>query len=162
MLARNIDVGGAMNAVREMEDRFNHNFNYPWVFLNDEPFSDEFKQYVVGPLSENLCSSSDTHQSRVSNLVSGPAHFGQVPEEHWHQPPWIDETKAEEERRKMIMEGIPYSDSVSCGFSLFLFFLWVFLIMGRMHPDIAICADSTLGCDMPLLVLPSRIRTDGA
>lgn len=52
MLARNVDVEGAVDAVRELEDRFNRNFNYPWVFLNDEPFSDEFKRCVVGPLSE--------------------------------------------------------------------------------------------------------------
>ena len=119
MLARNGDVEGAVNAVREMEDRFNGKFNYPWVFLNDVPFSDEFKRCVVGLLSECVCT-SDTHRSRVSNLVSGPAHFGQVPEEHWHQPPWINETKATEERSKMIMAGIPYSDSISCGLPLFL------------------------------------------
>jgi len=107
MLARNSDVEGAVNAVREMEDRFNHNFNYPWVFLNDQPFTDDFKR-------------------RVSNLVSGPAHFGQVPEEHWHQPPWIDETKATAERNKMIMAGIPYGESISyrnmCRFNSGFFF----------------------------------------
>jgi alpha 1,2-mannosyltransferase len=51
MLARNSDIEGAVNAVREMEDRFNRNFNYPWVFLNDEPFSDEFKRCVLFGLS---------------------------------------------------------------------------------------------------------------
>lgn len=49
MLARNVDVEGAVNAVREMEDRFNRNFNYPWVFLNDVPFSDDFKRCVCWP-----------------------------------------------------------------------------------------------------------------
>jgi alpha 1,2-mannosyltransferase len=44
MLARNVDIEGAVDAVRELEDRFNRNFNYPWVFLNDEPFSDDFKR----------------------------------------------------------------------------------------------------------------------
>ena len=113
----------------------------------------------VGPLSECICT-SDTHQSRVSNLVSGPAHFGQVPEEHWHQPPWINETKATEERSKMIMAGVPYSDSISCGFPLFLSCTSVSLIIGRMHPDIAICVDSTPGCDPPPLIRPTRIRAD--
>lgn len=107
MLARNVDVEGAVDAVRKLEDRFNRNFNYPWVFLNDEPFSDDFKR-------------------RVSNVVSGPAHFGQIPEEHWHQPPWIDEAKATEERRKMIMAGVPYSESISyrnmCRFNSGFFF----------------------------------------
>ena len=95
-----------------------------------------------------------THQSRVSNLVSGPAHFGQVPEDHWHQPPWINETKATEERWKMIMDGVPYSDSISCGFPLSLSLMWAFLMMGRMRPDIAICVGSIPGCDLPLSFAP--------
>jgi alpha 1,2-mannosyltransferase len=49
MLARNSDVENVVKAVRAMEDRFNRNFNYPWVFLNDEPFSDDFERCVVGP-----------------------------------------------------------------------------------------------------------------
>jgi Glycolipid 2-alpha-mannosyltransferase len=32
--------------VREMEDRFNHKHGYPWVFLNEQPFSDDFKRCV--------------------------------------------------------------------------------------------------------------------
>lgn len=52
MLARNVDVEGAVDAVRKLEDRFNRNFNYPWVFLNDEPFSDDFKRWVVRLISE--------------------------------------------------------------------------------------------------------------
>lgn len=60
MLARSQDVEDAVNAVRAMEDRFNRNHNYPWVFLNDQPFSDEFIMCVVpshfNPLPEyELC-----------------------------------------------------------------------------------------------------------
>ena len=43
MLARNSDVDGAVNSVREVEDKFNRKYGYPWVFLNEEPFSDDFK-----------------------------------------------------------------------------------------------------------------------
>ena len=28
--------------MREVEDRFNKRFGYPWVFVNDEPFTDEY------------------------------------------------------------------------------------------------------------------------
>ena len=28
------------------EDRFNKKYNYPYVFLNEEPFSEQFKQCV--------------------------------------------------------------------------------------------------------------------
>jgi len=37
------DIKGAVQSVRELEDRFNHMYHYPWIFLNDKPFSDEFK-----------------------------------------------------------------------------------------------------------------------
>ena len=52
-----------------------------------------------------------TH-SRVSNLASGHVHFGQIPEEHWYQPDWINETFAEDERGKMVAENVIYGGSV--------------------------------------------------
>ena len=51
MLARNSDVDDAVRAVRGLEDRFNHKYHYPWVFLNEQPFSDDFKRYVPRPRS---------------------------------------------------------------------------------------------------------------
>jgi alpha 1,2-mannosyltransferase len=50
MLARNSDLDGAVQAVRELEDRFNRKHNYPWVFLNEEPFSDDFKRCALPQL----------------------------------------------------------------------------------------------------------------
>jgi alpha 1,2-mannosyltransferase len=47
MLARNSDLDGVISSVEQLESKFNHKFNYPWVFLNDEPFSFEFKRYTV-------------------------------------------------------------------------------------------------------------------
>ena len=44
MLARNSELETAANSVRELEERFNRQFRYPWVFLNEMPFSEEFKQ----------------------------------------------------------------------------------------------------------------------
>ena len=32
--------------MREVEDRFNKRFGYPWVFVNDEPFTDEFDPQI--------------------------------------------------------------------------------------------------------------------
>lgn len=31
------------NSMRNVEARFNKKFGYPWVFMNDEPFDEEFK-----------------------------------------------------------------------------------------------------------------------
>ena len=124
MLARNSDADDAVRAVRELEDRFNHKYRYPWVFLNEQPFSDDFKRYVpftpVFRVPDCLIHAHTHTYSRVLNVISGPVHFGQVPEEHWYQPSWINETKAEEERKKMEEEGVIYGGSLSCGVLLFL------------------------------------------
>jgi hypothetical protein len=44
MLARNGDMDAAARSIRELEDRFNRKYQYPYVFLSEEEFSDEFKQ----------------------------------------------------------------------------------------------------------------------
>ncbi|KIL57865.1 glycosyltransferase family 15 protein, partial [Amanita muscaria Koide BX008] len=44
ILARNSNLDGAVRSVREIEDRFNQYYMYPYVFLNEEPFTDEFKK----------------------------------------------------------------------------------------------------------------------
>ena len=33
--------------MREVEDRFNKRFGYPWVFVNDEPFTDEYGSFWI-------------------------------------------------------------------------------------------------------------------
>ena len=47
MLARNSDLEGVVQSVRSMEDRFNRKYKYPWVILNEEPFTADFIQFVV-------------------------------------------------------------------------------------------------------------------
>jgi alpha 1,2-mannosyltransferase len=93
MLARNSDAESALRSVRELEDRFNHQFHYPWVFLNEEPFSEEFK-------------------TRVGNVVSGPTSFEQIPHDDWFQPAWIDEEKAKAGRDKMVQDNIIYGGKI--------------------------------------------------
>ncbi|KAH9930444.1 glycosyltransferase family 15 protein [Epithele typhae] len=43
MLARNSDLEMALRSVRRLEDRFNSHARYPWTFMNEEPFTKEFK-----------------------------------------------------------------------------------------------------------------------
>ena len=50
MLARNSDVNSAVLTIKDLEDRFNSKYNYPWVFLNEQPFSDDFKRYAAHSL----------------------------------------------------------------------------------------------------------------
>jgi len=44
MLARNSELEGAVSSVKQLEEKFNRRYHYPWVLLNDEPFTEEFKQ----------------------------------------------------------------------------------------------------------------------
>ena len=46
MLCRNEEVDGAVKSIRELEDRFNHKYHYPWVFLNEVEFTEDFKRCV--------------------------------------------------------------------------------------------------------------------
>ncbi|KAI0249097.1 glycosyltransferase family 15 protein [Lactifluus subvellereus] len=130
MLARNSEVDDAVHSVRSMEDRFNRKYRYPWVFLNEQPFSDEFKR-------------------RVSIIASGPVHFGKISDEHWYQPSWINETKAQEEREKMVEENVPYGGSLSyrnmCRFNSGFFFrhplLQDFRYYWRVEPNVHFYCD---------------------
>lgn len=45
-LCRNNDVEGAVDSIQQMESRFNKKYKYPWVLLNEEPFTPQFKKLV--------------------------------------------------------------------------------------------------------------------
>lgn len=44
ILARNTDLQGVIGSIREIEDRFNRQYNYPYVLLNEEEFTEDFKR----------------------------------------------------------------------------------------------------------------------
>lgn len=67
VLARNSEIDGVILSMRSLERHFNQWFNYPWVFLNDEPFNEEFK-------------------TRVLEVASGRAKFGVIPPSKWKFP----------------------------------------------------------------------------
>lgn len=43
-LVRNSELPGMLASMRQFEASFNARFGYPWVFFNDEPFTEEFKE----------------------------------------------------------------------------------------------------------------------
>lgn len=125
MLARNNELEKAMQSVRELEEKFNHQFGYPWVFLNNMPFSQEFKE-------------------KMSAIVSGPVTFALTPPHHWYQPGWIDEEKASASRDQMVADDIIYAGSVSyrnmCRFNSGFFYrhpvLQQYKWYWRVEPDV--------------------------
>lgn len=130
MLARNSDLNGVISSVEQLEARFNRKFNYPWVFLNDVPFTTDFKR-------------------RVSVLTDADVSFGVIPRENWVQPDWIDEGQAQEGRNKLVRQGVIYGGSVSyrnmCRFNSGFFFrhelLTPYKWYWRVEPDVRYYCD---------------------
>ncbi|PVV02484.1 hypothetical protein BB560_001929 [Smittium megazygosporum] len=74
-LVRNSDLSEMRSTIRELEDRFNYKYGYPYIFLNDVPFTDEFKE-------------------GVTVLTKANVSFGILDSESWGYPEWIDQEKA--------------------------------------------------------------------
>jgi len=45
-LVRNSELDDMISSMRDLERTWNRKFNYPWLFLNDEEFTDEFKRRI--------------------------------------------------------------------------------------------------------------------
>ncbi|KAJ2712311.1 hypothetical protein H4R19_002821 [Coemansia spiralis] len=130
VLARNSDWRALRQSMQQMEDRFNHRFNYPYVFLNDEPFSDEFK-------------------NMTQSMTSARVYYGQIPAAQWSYPEWIDRDKAARRRKEMHEQGVMYGGSESyrhmCRFESGLFFrhplLAQFDYYWRLEPGVEYMCD---------------------
>jgi alpha 1,2-mannosyltransferase len=55
ILCRNSDLDTTIRSIREIEDRFNRKYRYPYVLLNEVPFTEEFKKSVLAVSSMALC-----------------------------------------------------------------------------------------------------------
>lgn len=87
-LVRNSELPGMMQSIRQLEYRFNSKYQYPWIFFNDEPFSDEFK-------------------AGTQNSTSAKCYYAVVPKEHWSLPEWIDEDR--------FLNGLEYLGTIGVG-----------------------------------------------
>lgn len=43
-LVRNEELDDLIPTIRDLERTWNSKFNYPWIFFNDVPFTEEFKR----------------------------------------------------------------------------------------------------------------------
>lgn len=86
-VVRNGDLYSIRSTVRTIEDRWNHQYNYPWVFLSDQPLSSEFKHYT--------------------QMLSGaPMYYGLIDRREWSYPHWIDTRFAEIEMGRFAEMGL--------------------------------------------------------
>ena len=129
-LARNSDVWEISRSIRQVEDRFNRNYHYDWVFLNDKEFDDTFKRITTA-------------------LTSGRARYGKIGSHHWGYPEWIDQDKAKAVREDMKQRGIIYGDSESyrhmCRYESGLFFQHPLMLeyewYWRVEPSVELYCD---------------------
>ncbi|EIM90058.1 glycosyltransferase family 15 protein [Stereum hirsutum FP-91666 SS1] len=147
MLARNSDLKGITKSMKQMEDRFNKKFKYPYVFLNEEPFNEQFI-------------------STISELTDAKVEFGLIPHDHWFQPDWIDEEKASASRAEMAKNNVIYGGSLPyrnmCRFNSGFFYrhelLAKYKYYWRVEPDV------TFFCDLdydPFLVMQDQEKVYG-
>ncbi|KAH8649028.1 glycolipid 2-alpha-mannosyltransferase-domain-containing protein [Xylariales sp. PMI_506] len=72
-LVRNSEEAGMVHSILQIEARFNSRkiHRYPWVFFNDEPFTNSF-------------------MASISNATSSTVYFEIINRNHWKVPEWID------------------------------------------------------------------------
>lgn len=94
VLVRNDDLHNIRWSLRQLEDRFNRKYHYPYVFLNDGEFTEEFKESTTA-------------------IVSGKTYYGKVEGDMWNYPEWINVTKADNARAAMEAARVIYGGSLS-------------------------------------------------
>lgn len=94
VLVRNEELNGIASTIRQVEERFNKKFNYPYIFLNDNTFTPEFINVT-------------------SALTSAETRYGKLDEQMWGYPSFINQQYAAEKRAELAQMGIPYADSES-------------------------------------------------
>lgn len=132
-LCRNSDLYDIVDTIVNYETRFNSNFHYDWVFLNNEPFDENFKKII-------------------SNAVSGTAKFGEISPDHWSIPPTVDENLMFENIEYIENDpdgAYPYHNSISyrnmCRFESGFFALHPLLLdydyFWRVEPGVKLYCD---------------------
>lgn len=89
VLARNKEVDGVIQSMKSIERHFNRWYRYPYVFLNDAEFDDNFI-------------------NTVKNYTDAPVEFGKIDESMWGYPSWVDHEVAKEGIRKQGDAAIMY------------------------------------------------------
>lgn len=95
LLARDSDLDALLPTLENFESKFNQRFKYPYVFLNDVPFSASFVMRIRAALEGR------------------EVEFGTIDKADWSIPDWVDETEARDAFARMGREGVQYADRES-------------------------------------------------
>ncbi|KAK2605883.1 O-glycoside alpha-1,2-mannosyltransferase 4 [Conoideocrella luteorostrata] len=132
VLARNKELDGVIQSIKSMERHFNRWYHYPYTFLNDGEFDENFKE-------------------TVRNHTSAPVEFGRVGPDMWGFPDWADPKVAKEGIAKQgdaaVMYGGLESYHFMCRFYSGFFYNHPLLLKyewyWRVEPEITYFCDMT-------------------
>ncbi|KAF9163011.1 alpha 1,2-mannosyltransferase 2.4.1 [Actinomortierella ambigua] len=94
VLLQNKDLHEMRRTMRMLEYSFNQRYSYPYIFLNNKPFTDHFMTHIRG-------------------MTKADVRFGLIPNEHWSYPDFVNQTLAAANRRQMEANKVPYGESES-------------------------------------------------
>ncbi|KAF9390520.1 alpha 1,2-mannosyltransferase 2.4.1 [Podila verticillata] len=142
VLLQNKDLHEMRKTMRQLEQTFNSRHGYPYIFLNNVPFTDHFKTHIQA-------------------MTKAKVHFGLIPREHWSYPSFVNQTQAAINREDMKARKVPYGESESyrhmCRYESGFFFrhelVQQFDYYWRVEPGVSFSCD--LDFD-PFLVMKSR------
>lgn len=89
-LVRNEELSQLIQSMKDLERTWNHKFNYPWTFINDVPFTEEFKR--------------ETRKHTKAKIS-----YEIIPKEHWEIPPWINRDMMKESAELLADQGVQYA-----------------------------------------------------
>ncbi|GAA5860317.1 hypothetical protein JCM1840_002860 [Sporobolomyces johnsonii] len=95
LLIRESDLDELLPTLRNFEARFNAHFRYPYVFItspDDPPLPAQFRDAVAGVLPDGAVT-----------------EWGQVPDDHWRIPKWMDEGEVRIGFEKQQQQGVQYA-----------------------------------------------------
>jgi alpha 1,2-mannosyltransferase len=107
VLTRNSELPKLVDSITSFEASFNKYFRYPYVFINNEPFTQDFKTVIKAQSSADM-------------------EFVQVENGTWEYPVWINQTYAKECRQDMERRNVFYGGSESYRFMCRFFSGWFF------------------------------------
>ncbi|KAL1966777.1 hypothetical protein VTN77DRAFT_3742 [Rasamsonia byssochlamydoides] len=147
VLARNKELEGVVQSLKSIERHFNRWWHYPYVFLNDGDFDDNFKE-------------------TVRNYTSAPVEFGKIDSSMWGFPDWVDHEVAREGIRKQGDAAIMYGGMESyhhmCRFYSGFFYKHPLLLKyewyWRLEPEIKYFCDITYD---PFIKMQEHNKTYG-
>ncbi len=94
ILSRNSELEGVIESINSLEKHFNKWFNYPYVFLNDEEFNEEFKNEVI-------------------KYTKSDVKFGIIEPSLWNFPNSLNKYDLDESLHRLSDNGIMYGSMES-------------------------------------------------